>query len=206
MLLGGELKLRQPSVREVKGSSLQDAWYGKKHCEVNAGSSTSLRADCEEANTGKEGYGPSMDRAEHGLPPGETHQAGSGTARAMQAGHEYDRAHLPSADTAARLTKSNLPDFDGSCSPVRQNTASKGRHCSRKRLEAADPFFLLAGPNVIESEEHVLTMARRIKDITSKVGLKLVFKSSFDKANRTSSKSFRGPGLEDGLKGTRVLV
>ncbi|CAN6465474.1 unnamed protein product [Victoria cruziana] len=68
------------------------------------------------------------------------------------------------------------------------------------QLKAAEPFFLLAGPNVIESEEHVLAMARRIKDITSKVGLELVFKSSFDKANRTSSKSFRGPGLEEGLK------
>ncbi|KAM0940735.1 putative 3-deoxy-8-phosphooctulonate synthase [Dioscorea sansibarensis] len=67
-------------------------------------------------------------------------------------------------------------------------------------ISASDPFFLLAGPNVIESEEHVLTMAKHIKSITSKLGLSLVFKSSFDKANRTSSKSFRGPGLEEGLK------
>ncbi|ERN09917.1 hypothetical protein AMTR_s00013p00172160 [Amborella trichopoda] len=68
------------------------------------------------------------------------------------------------------------------------------------QLKAAEPFFLLAGPNVIESEAHVLKMAGYIKDITSKLGLQLVFKSSFDKANRTSSKSFRGPGLEEGLK------
>ncbi|KAG8093420.1 hypothetical protein GUJ93_ZPchr0012g21419 [Zizania palustris] len=68
------------------------------------------------------------------------------------------------------------------------------------QLKAAQPFFLLAGPNVIESEEHVLKMAKHIKDITTKLGLPLVFKSSFDKANRTSSKSFRGPGLEEGLK------
>ncbi|KAK6947199.1 DAHP synthetase I/KDSA [Dillenia turbinata] len=68
------------------------------------------------------------------------------------------------------------------------------------QLKGAEPFFLLAGPNVIESEEHILRMANHIKGITSKLGLPLVFKSSFDKANRTSSKSFRGPGLEQGLK------
>ncbi|CAL5402415.1 unnamed protein product [Camellia sinensis] len=68
------------------------------------------------------------------------------------------------------------------------------------QLKTAEPFFLLAGPNVIESEEHVLRMANHIKAITSKLGLPLVFKSSFDKANRTSSKSFRGPGLDQGLK------
>ncbi|KAF7141400.1 hypothetical protein RHSIM_Rhsim06G0243500 [Rhododendron simsii] len=62
------------------------------------------------------------------------------------------------------------------------------------------PFFLMAGPNVIESEEHVMRMANHIKAITSKLGLQLVFKASFDKANRTSSKSFRGPGLVEGLK------
>ncbi|KAK3026826.1 hypothetical protein RJ639_040727 [Escallonia herrerae] len=68
------------------------------------------------------------------------------------------------------------------------------------KLKVAEPFFLLAGPNVIESEEHVLRMAEHIKAITSKLGLQLVFKSSFDKANRTSSKSFRGPGITEGLK------
>ncbi|KAL0398965.1 UNVERIFIED_CONTAM: 2-dehydro-3-deoxyphosphooctonate aldolase [Sesamum radiatum] len=56
--------------------------------------------------------------------------------------------------------------------------------------QTAEPFFLLAGPNVIESEEHILHMAKQIKAISSKLGLPLVFKSSFDKANRTSSKSF----------------
>ncbi|CAI9773203.1 unnamed protein product [Fraxinus pennsylvanica] len=68
------------------------------------------------------------------------------------------------------------------------------------QLETAEPFFLFAGPNVIESEDHVLFMAKNIKVITSKLGLPLVFKSSFDKANRSSSKLFRGPGLEEGLK------
>ncbi|XP_021839584.2 2-dehydro-3-deoxyphosphooctonate aldolase isoform X3 [Spinacia oleracea] len=68
------------------------------------------------------------------------------------------------------------------------------------QLKAAQPFFVMAGPNVIESEEHVMKMAKHIKAITTKVGVPLIFKSSFDKANRTSSKSFRGPGIAEGLK------
>ncbi|XP_071927345.1 2-dehydro-3-deoxyphosphooctonate aldolase 1-like isoform X1 [Coffea arabica] len=68
------------------------------------------------------------------------------------------------------------------------------------QLKTAEPFFVIAGPNVIESEQHILYMAKHIKAITSRLGLPLVFKSSFDKANRTSSKSFRGPGLTEGLK------
>jgi 2-dehydro-3-deoxyphosphooctonate aldolase (KDO 8-P synthase) len=61
-------------------------------------------------------------------------------------------------------------------------------------------FFLIAGPCVIESEEHVLRMAKAIRGITSRHGIPLIFKSSFDKANRTSIHSYRGPGLEKGLQ------
>uniref|UniRef100_A0A6U3ESL5 3-deoxy-8-phosphooctulonate synthase n=1 Tax=Mantoniella antarctica TaxID=81844 RepID=A0A6U3ESL5_9CHLO len=69
-----------------------------------------------------------------------------------------------------------------------------------KELKAADPFFLMAGPNVIQSEEHIFKMCRQIKQVTDECGIKLIFKSSFDKANRTSAKSFRGPGIDAGLK------
>lgn len=69
-----------------------------------------------------------------------------------------------------------------------------------KELKAASPFFLLAGPNVIESEAHTFKMARLVKLVTDELGLKLVFKASFDKANRTSPHSFRGPGLEEGIR------
>jgi 2-dehydro-3-deoxyphosphooctonate aldolase (KDO 8-P synthase) len=61
------------------------------------------------------------------------------------------------------------------------------------------PFFLLAGPCVIESLEHCLFMAEAIADIARRMGLPYVFKASFDKANRTSLRSFRGPGLREGL-------
>ena len=62
------------------------------------------------------------------------------------------------------------------------------------------PFFLIAGPCVIESLQLQLDTAARLKEITSELGIPFIFKSSFDKANRTSGTSFRGPGLEEGLK------
>ncbi|GIP55874.1 2-dehydro-3-deoxyphosphooctonate aldolase [Paenibacillus vini] len=61
-------------------------------------------------------------------------------------------------------------------------------------------FMLIAGPCVIESEELVLKTASKIKEVTEKFGIDYYFKSSFDKANRTSVDSFRGPGLERGLE------
>lgn len=63
----------------------------------------------------------------------------------------------------------------------------------------ADKLLLIAGPCVIESEEHVMMMAGELKEIAGRTGVKLVFKASFDKANRTSISSYRGPGLEEGL-------
>ena len=62
------------------------------------------------------------------------------------------------------------------------------------------PLFLIAGPCVIESMQLQLDVAGRLKEITGKLGMNFIFKSSFDKANRTSGTSFRGPGLEEGLK------
>ena len=63
-------------------------------------------------------------------------------------------------------------------------------------------LFLIAGPCVIESEAHVRTMAEGIQRIAADLGMPLIFKASYDKANRTSVKSFRGPGL---VEGTRIL-
>lgn len=61
------------------------------------------------------------------------------------------------------------------------------------------PFFLIAGPCVIESEQFALDTAGELKAITEKLHIPFIYKSSFDKANRTSSKSYRGPGIEKGL-------
>jgi 2-dehydro-3-deoxyphosphooctonate aldolase (KDO 8-P synthase) len=62
------------------------------------------------------------------------------------------------------------------------------------------PFFLIAGPCVIESEGLILDTAGQLKDLTTRLGIPFIFKSSFDKANRSSAKSFRGPGMEEGLR------
>lgn len=62
------------------------------------------------------------------------------------------------------------------------------------------PFFLICGPCVIESEQLAIDTAGYMKEITDRLGIPYIYKSSFDKANRSSSKSFRGPGLEEGLR------
>ena len=62
------------------------------------------------------------------------------------------------------------------------------------------PFFLIAGPCVVESEQLQVDTAGQLKEITTRLGIPFIFKSSFDKANRSSAKSFRGLGLEAGLR------
>src|SRR5947199_10273279 len=62
------------------------------------------------------------------------------------------------------------------------------------------PLFLIAGPCVIESEAHARTMAERISTVAAEVGVPYIFKASFDKANRSSVNSYRGPGLQEGLR------
>jgi len=62
------------------------------------------------------------------------------------------------------------------------------------------PFFLIAGPCVIESEQLALDSAGRLKEMTGELGIPFIYKSSFDKANRSSYESFRGPGIEEGLR------
>lgn len=61
-------------------------------------------------------------------------------------------------------------------------------------------LFLIAGPCVIESEDHAIRMAEIIKGVTRSLGFPFIFKASYDKANRTSIKSYRGPGLKEGLR------
>ena len=62
------------------------------------------------------------------------------------------------------------------------------------------PFFLIAGPCVVESEQLQMDVAGKLKEMTGELGIPFIFKSSYDKANRSSGKSFRGPGMEKGLE------
>ncbi|HEY1075848.1 MAG TPA: 3-deoxy-8-phosphooctulonate synthase [Fontimonas sp.] len=69
-----------------------------------------------------------------------------------------------------------------------------------REIGGRNPFFLIAGPDTLESEQLALDVAGHVKAIADKLGILYVFKGSFDKANRSSHKSYRGPGLEGGLK------
>lgn len=62
------------------------------------------------------------------------------------------------------------------------------------------PFFLIAGPCVIENESMTMSVAEQLKETTSSLGINFIFKSSFDKANRSSNNTFRGHGIEEGLR------
>jgi len=68
------------------------------------------------------------------------------------------------------------------------------------KIGGKSPIVLIAGPCVIESESHAMRHAEKIRKICGKLGIGLIFKSSYDKANRSSAKSYRGPGIDKGLK------
>ena len=79
-------------------------------------------------------------------------------------------------------------------------SATPGNEALWRQLTRRGRLFLLAGPCVIESPKHPHLVAARLKEICGRVGLPLVFKASYDKANRSSHGSFRGLGLERGLE------
>jgi 2-dehydro-3-deoxyphosphooctonate aldolase (KDO 8-P synthase) len=77
---------------------------------------------------------------------------------------------------------------------------TKEINIANTKLGGNNPLFVIAGPCVIESRDIVFQTAEKLKEICTKIGLPLLFKSSYDKANRTALSSYRGPGLEIGLK------
>ena len=79
-------------------------------------------------------------------------------------------------------------------------TASRTFSVRKIRFGAGAPLFLIAGPCVIESEGHALMMAEKLGAVAGELGVPYIFKASYDKANRTSVASYRGPGLKNGLK------
>jgi 2-dehydro-3-deoxyphosphooctonate aldolase (KDO 8-P synthase) len=84
--------------------------------------------------------------------------------------------------------------------PIGSGVTKKIRITKDVTIGGGGPLFLIAGPCVIESEEHALSLARRVKAVCDRLGVAYIFKASYDKANRSSIKSYRGPGLEQGLK------
>ena len=68
------------------------------------------------------------------------------------------------------------------------------------RVGAGAPLLVIAGPCVIESEAHAIETAHQLREVTARAGVQFMFKASYDKANRTSIASFRGPGLAEGTR------
>lgn len=73
-------------------------------------------------------------------------------------------------------------------------------HLCGRQIGPEAPLFFIVGPCVIESEAHALLVAERLRAIADRLGVLLIYKSSFDKANRSSGASFRGPGIDEGLR------
>src|ERR1700722_7551737 len=67
------------------------------------------------------------------------------------------------------------------------------------------PLFFIAGPCVIESEKHAMGLAEKLAEASRSLGIPLIFKASYDKANRSSLESFRGPGLQEGLRILKLI-
>ena len=78
--------------------------------------------------------------------------------------------------------------------------APNGFSIGKIRVGGGTPLFLIAGPCVIENEAHATMLAERLVGITAELNVPLIFKASFDKANRTSLSSYRGPGIKEGLR------
>ena len=79
-------------------------------------------------------------------------------------------------------------------------TPSREISVGAMRLGGGNPLFLIAGPCVIESETHARMMAEKVAKVAAEAGIPYIFKASYDKANRSSVKAFRGPGLKEGLR------
>ena len=111
----------------------------------------------------------------------------------VPSGVHLDAARRPSAVHGIRPSGARLSRIAAAGSRHRMKLASF-------EVGADQPFFLIAGPCVVESEALVIDVAGRLSDITETLGIPFIFKASFDKANRSSRSSFRGPGIEKGLE------
>src|SRR5262249_3825923 len=115
----------------------------------------------------------------------------------------------PGVQVEAVGAASSLPGFPGRLSAApKSHRALTGRRSILKQLQILPDIkigdqclpVVIAGPCVIESEDHTLRMGRALQELAREAGLPLIFKASFDKANRTSIQSYRGPGLDAGLR------
>src|SRR4029453_17244857 len=112
---------------------------------------------------------------------------------AVPPGIHLHAARGPSAVQGIRLRGASLPRR-------RQAAGRRGANLCGFDVGLARPLFLIAGPGTLESEQLCVDVAGKLKEHTARLGMPYIFKGSFDKANRSSGKSYRGPGMGEGLK------
>ena len=149
--------------------------------------------------------GPGDLGADAARAPDRDRRAAAGRAplvhgRAVPPGVQVDAVGRPSAVQLVHQGRAGAPGRRAR-RPRRPKSAAEGR--VRMKLCGFDigldqPFFLIAGPCVVESEQLQMDMAGALKEITSALGIPFIFKSSYDKANRSAGTRFRGPGMEQG--------
>src|SRR6185503_6212867 len=114
------------------------------------------------------------------------------------------RSSRPRRATATRCSRASCapPGLIAQRSFRKLQASEGGRHMKLAGHDVGieHPFFLIAGPCVVESQTLVEGIAGMMKELTTKLGIPYIFKASFDKANRSSKDSFRGPGMDAGLK------
>jgi 2-dehydro-3-deoxyphosphooctonate aldolase (KDO 8-P synthase) len=110
----------------------------------------------------------------------------------------FDSRYCPSASSSLAARWNGTSPF---CVIfVKTMTTTREISVGSLRLGGSNPLFLIAGPCVIESEAHARMMAKRVSRIAADASVPYIFKASYDKANRSSIKAFRGPGLNEGLR------
>src|SRR3569623_835822 len=146
------------------------------------------------------GHGPRDRRQDARRPPGGNGGSARAPASLVPGLPEPTGIHLHAAYRPAALHRLRAGGAGVQGGTYRAQTGGDGMKLCGFEVGLDKPLFLIAGPCVIESMQLQLDVAGKLKEITGRLGVPFIFKSSFDKANRTSGTSFRGPGLEEGLK------
>src|SRR5690606_11597381 len=118
----------------------------------------------------------------------------------VPSGIHVHAARRPSSVPRLRQGSARAASGAPSCGRRRGYPGESRVKLLNREIGGRNPFFLIAGPDTLESGQLELDVAGHVKAIADKLGILYVFKGSFDKANRSSHKSYRGPGLEGGLK------
>ena len=191
---------KHTTAHESNREKLRDAPTNKHTCEMMFGSGAKKRLFATftklriHSTHSKRGIKQISNRNKNSLCPFQLHFA------PLRCGGRSLPVCGPFATPKTLQLPSNLHRLVRSVQEPPRAMADKGQFSIGKiRFGNHAPLFLIAGPCVIENESHAMSMAEKLGAVASNLGIPLIFKASYDKANRSSVSSFRGPGLKDGL-------